>query len=127
MFLTFNHNGSVTTLSNNFIISKIVEVMGDDPNVKESGITETFKEMCEPKFNILHPAINYTIYDNKLVIKIAITLSEIKKKFEMGEEESMKKILIADIQDLKKCIDMLTMVSQMPPGSGSINLTIATI
>lgn len=127
MILTFNHNGSVTTLSNNFIISKIVEIMGNDPNVKESGIKETFKEMCEPKFNILHPAINYTIYDNKLVIKIAMTLSEIKRKFEMGEEESLKKILIADIQDLNKCIEMLTVVLQLPPGSGSINLTIATI
>ena len=127
MILTFNHNGSVATLSNTFIISKVVEIMGNDPSIKESGILETFEEMCKPKFNMIHPSINYNMYDNKLIANIAAKLSDVKRKFEMGEEESLKKILISDMQDLIKCIDMLVIASQLPPGSGSVKITIATI
>lgn len=127
MILTFNHNGSVATLSNQFVISKIVEVMSNDPSVKESGIGETFEEMCKPKFNIMHPSINYNLFDNRLVSKIATTLLDIKKKFEMGEEESLKNILIADIRDISNCIEMLSIASKLPPGSGNVNITIATI
>lgn len=127
MILTFNHNGSVATLSNTFIISKVVEIMGNDPSIKESGILQTFEEMCNPKFNMLHPSINYTAYDNKMVANIAAKLSDMRRKFEMGEEESLKKILISDMQDLIKCIDMLVIASQLPPGSGSVKITIATI
>lgn len=127
MILTFTHNGSVATLSNKFIISKVIDEMSKDPNVKESGIKETFDEMCNPKFNILLPSINYNIYDNKIVANIAAKLSDLKRKFEMGEEESLKKILIADMQDVNKCIELLVITSQMPPGSGSVNVVISTI
>lgn len=128
MILTLNHNGSIATLSNEFIISKFVEELSKDSSIKDSGIKETFDEMINPKFgNILHPTINYNIYSNELLAKIAAKLSDIKRKFEMGEEESLKKIRIVDVQDLIKCVELLVLSSQLPPGSGSVKLTIATV
>lgn len=128
MILTLNQNGSIATLSNDFIISKIVEELSNDPNVKDSGIKETFEEMIEPKFNnILSPTINYSIYTRELIRKISDRMIDIRKKFEMGEEESLKKIRIVDIQDLIKCIELMVTTSQLPPGSDNIKITIATI
>lgn len=128
MILTLNQNGSIATLSNDFIISKIVEELSNDPNVKDSGIKETFEEMIEPKFNnILSPTINYSIYTRELIRKISDRMIDIRKKFEIGEEESLKKIRIVDIQDLIKCIELMVTTSQLPPGSDNIKITIATI
>lgn len=128
MILTLNQNGSIATLSNDFIISKIIEELSNDPNVKDSGIKETFKEMIEPKFsNILSPTINYSIYTKELIRKISNRMIDIRKKFEMGEEESLKKIRIVDVQDLIKCIELMVTTSQLPPGTINTKLTIATI